>query len=83
MSATVVAEARARASAFLASTDAFALLGLEQLSADARMLARFVLELAGELEGERGARRRMQGDLECLRGIVGKAAYQALMRDTK
>jgi hypothetical protein len=57
---TNLAEARARAQALLAATEYFAALGREQLSAESRVMARFVLEIADELDAERSARIAIQ-----------------------
>lgn len=55
-----ITAAVARAEAFLEATSYFAALGLEAASADARMCARAVLELADALAAERSARQAMQ-----------------------
>ena len=76
----LIAEARERASSLLAGTDHFAALGLEKASADARMCARYVLDLADELEAERSARAAVQARAERLQAIIGQAAYEQLIR---
>jgi hypothetical protein len=56
----VLEEARERAARFLDRTHCFHALGLDELGADARMLARLLLELADDLEAERSARQAIQ-----------------------
>ena len=71
-------EARERATNLLRETNSFASLGLQDLSADARMLARFVLELCDELDAERSVRIAGKAENERLLAIVGAAAYKAM-----
>ena len=73
-------EARERARKFLDETNAFAELGLQELSADARMLARLLLELGDELDAERSARIAQQHECTRLRKFIGGPAHKALRK---
>ena len=75
---TVVDESRERATAFLTGTDYFAEVGLGKLAADARMLARLLLELADLVDAERSARVAIQCRAEELQRIIGKRADEYL-----
>ena len=74
-------ELRERAGRLLANTEAFQKLGLGEMSADARMLARLCLELCDELEVERSVRVAIQKREETLLSIVGAATYNAMLED--
>ena len=67
-------EARRRANAMLATTHLFDALGITDLGADSRALARLTLELADELEAERSARVALQEARDRCLEIIAKAA---------
>lgn len=75
---TVLEEARERAARFLDRTHYFHALGLDELGADARMLARLLLELADMLEAERSARVALQARCETQQAILGRRADAAI-----
>jgi hypothetical protein len=71
----VTAEAVMRARHLLAATSLLRELGLEELAADSRAVARIALDLADELDAERSARRALQAKADRLEAIVGKGIY--------
>jgi hypothetical protein len=73
-------DARQRAHDFLAATSYFQALGLDRASADARFLARVVLDLAGELDIERGTRIAIQKQRDEALRILERHAGEALTR---
>jgi hypothetical protein len=72
-----LADARERAHTFLAATSYFQALGLEEASADARFLARLVLDLIDELDIERAARIAIQTQRDEAIQILERHASEA------
>jgi hypothetical protein len=69
---TPLTEARTRAEAILAGTNYFEALGLHELGADVRALARITLELADDVEAERSARVAIQANRDECRAIIAR-----------
>jgi hypothetical protein len=75
-----LADARQRAHDFLTATSYFRALGLDRASADARFIARLVIDLTDEIDHERSARTAIQKQRDEALAILERHAGEALTR---